>query len=46
MNGHTDVIMGAIVTNNEEVYTKLRFLQNGECFFKHNFFSVSFCVTI
>ncbi|KAK9722463.1 Cys/Met metabolism PLP-dependent enzyme [Popillia japonica] len=28
MNGHTDVIMGAIVTNNEEVYTKLRFLQN------------------
>lgn len=32
MNGHSDVIMGAIVTNNTELHDKLRFLQNGECF--------------
>lgn len=30
MNGHSDVIMGAAVTNNEEIHNKLRFLQNGE----------------
>ncbi|KAI4461928.1 trans-sulfuration enzyme family member [Holotrichia oblita] len=29
MNGHTDVIMGAVVTNNKEMHDKLRFLQNG-----------------
>ncbi|KAK9722461.1 Cys/Met metabolism PLP-dependent enzyme [Popillia japonica] len=28
MNGHTDVIMGAIVTNNKDLHDKLRFLQN------------------
>lgn len=28
MNGHSDVIMGAIVTNNTELHDKLRFLQN------------------
>nr|CAI5852609.1 unnamed protein product [Callosobruchus analis] len=28
MNGHADVIMGSIATNNEEIYTKLKFLQN------------------
>lgn len=28
MNGHSDVIMGAAMTNNEEVNTRLRFLQN------------------
>lgn len=33
MNGHSDVIMGAAVTNNEDVHNKLRFLQNGKCFF-------------
>ncbi|KAJ9580196.1 hypothetical protein L9F63_004139 [Diploptera punctata] len=27
MNGHSDVIMGAVTTNNEEVNTNLRFLQ-------------------
>lgn len=30
MNGHSDVIMGAAVTNSEEIHNKLRFLQNGE----------------
>lgn len=28
MNGHSDVIMGAAVTNDEEIHKKLRFLQN------------------
>ncbi|GJQ75911.1 hypothetical protein Trydic_g17971 [Trypoxylus dichotomus] len=28
MNGHSDVIMGAIVTNNSEMHDKLKFLQN------------------
>ncbi|XP_067126848.1 cystathionine gamma-lyase [Centruroides vittatus] len=28
MNGHSDVVMGAIATNNEELYTRLLFLQN------------------
>lgn len=31
MNGHTDVIMGAIVTNNKDLHDKLRFLQNSKC---------------
>jgi len=28
LNGHTDVVMGMVATNNEEVHTQLRFLQN------------------
>lgn len=28
MNGHSDVIMGAAMTSNEDVHTRLRFLQN------------------
>ncbi|XP_055604932.1 cystathionine gamma-lyase [Uranotaenia lowii] len=28
MNGHSDVIMGALVTNDEALYTRLKFLQN------------------
>uniref|UniRef100_A0A4D5R9J9 cystathionine gamma-lyase n=1 Tax=Scolopendra viridis TaxID=118503 RepID=A0A4D5R9J9_SCOVI len=28
MNGHTDCVMGAIVTNNKDIYEKLKFLQN------------------
>lgn len=28
MNGHTDVVMGALVTSNTELYEKLKFLQN------------------
>ncbi|XP_060516407.1 cystathionine gamma-lyase isoform X2 [Cylas formicarius] len=28
MNGHSDVIMGALTTSNEELYEKLKFLQN------------------
>ena len=27
LSGHSDVVMGAIVTNNEEVYEKMKFLQ-------------------
>lgn len=29
INGHSDVIMGVVVTNKEEINTKLRFIQNG-----------------
>lgn len=28
MNGHSDVIMGAAITNNDSLYEKLKFLQN------------------
>lgn len=28
INGHSDVVMGVLATNNEELYTKLKFLQN------------------
>ncbi|XP_021925303.1 cystathionine gamma-lyase isoform X1 [Zootermopsis nevadensis] len=28
MNGHSDVIMGAVTTSNEDIHTRLRFLQN------------------
>ena len=28
MNGHSDVVGGALVTNNEELFTKFKFLQN------------------
>lgn len=30
MNGHSDVIMGAAIVNDEELHKKLRFLQNGK----------------
>eukprot|EP00581_Thalassiosira_minuscula_P008080 CAMPEP_0183704382 /NCGR_PEP_ID=MMETSP0737-20130205/1713_1 /TAXON_ID=385413 /ORGANISM="Thalassiosira miniscula, Strain CCMP1093" /LENGTH=478 /DNA_ID=CAMNT_0025931225 /DNA_START=141 /DNA_END=1577 /DNA_ORIENTATION=- len=29
INGHSDVVMGVVCTNNEEVYHQLRFTQNG-----------------
>lgn len=29
MNGHSDVIMGAAVMNDEALYERLKFLQNG-----------------
>jgi len=29
LNGHSDVVMGVIVTNNEEIHKKLKYLQNG-----------------
>eukprot|EP01041_Mallomonas_annulata_P000928 gene927-1798_t len=29
IGGHSDVVMGAIITNSEDLYTKLRFIQNG-----------------
>ncbi|KAI3657715.1 hypothetical protein MP638_003970 [Amoeboaphelidium occidentale] len=28
LNGHSDVVMGVMITNNENIYTKLKFLQN------------------
>ncbi|XP_054711642.1 cystathionine gamma-lyase-like [Uloborus diversus] len=28
MNGHSDVVMGAIATNNKEIYEKLKYIQN------------------
>lgn len=30
MNGHSDVIMGAAIVNDEEIEKRLRFLQNGK----------------
>lgn len=30
MNGHSDVIMGAAMTNSEDLHSRLRFLQNGK----------------
>lgn len=33
MNGHSDVIMGAAITNSDDIYDRLRFLQNGEFFY-------------
>lgn len=29
INGHSDVVMGTVITNDEAVHTKLRFIQNG-----------------
>jgi len=29
MNGHADVIMGAVTTSNDKLHDRLRFLQNG-----------------
>lgn len=29
INGHSDVVMGCVITNDDEIYTKLRFIQNG-----------------
>lgn len=30
MNGHTDVVMGGITMNCDDLYTRLKFLQNGK----------------
>lgn len=30
VNGHSDVVMGAVTTNNEDIHTRLHFLQNGK----------------
>lgn len=32
MNGHSDVIMGCLMTSNQEIYDKLKFNQNSKCF--------------
>ncbi|TDH69994.1 hypothetical protein CCR75_000868 [Bremia lactucae] len=29
INGHSDVVGGVVITNSEEIHTKLRFIQNG-----------------
>jgi len=29
INGHSDVVMGIVCTNDHDLYTKLRFIQNG-----------------
>ena len=29
IGGHSDVVMGCVITNNPEIYTNLRFIQNG-----------------
>lgn len=29
IGGHSDVVMGVVCTNDEEIYTRLRFIQNG-----------------
>lgn len=29
INGHSDVVMGVVCTNNENIYKQLRFIQNG-----------------
>ena len=28
INGHSDVVMGALMTNNEKLYNEIKFLQN------------------
>jgi cystathionine gamma-lyase len=30
MNGHSDVVMGAAIMNDDKIYEKLKFLQNGK----------------
>ena len=43
IGGHSDVVMGVVATNNQELYTRLRFIQNGvgavpspfDCFLAH-----------
>lgn len=32
VNGHSDVIMGSIATNDTSLYERLKFLQNGNFF--------------
>jgi cystathionine beta-lyase/cystathionine gamma-synthase len=32
ITGHSDVVMGAIATNREDLYEQLKYLQNGEGF--------------
>lgn len=33
MNGHSDVVMGALMTSDDEIYDKLKFFQNSKLFF-------------
>jgi len=40
--GHTDVVMGAVILNDDEMAVKLRFLQNGEQLFLDH--PVEFCL--
>lgn len=43
MNGHSDVIMGAAITNREDIANRLRFLQNGNIII---YFSLIFALFI
>ncbi len=33
MAGHSDVVMGAVVVNDKQLYEDIRFLQNGNAFY-------------
>lgn len=34
MNGHSDIVMGAVITSNDDLHERLRFLQNGNAIFE------------
>ena len=40
INGHSDVLMGAIMTNDEKLHEKLKFMQNGEYFIATQIMSI------
>jgi len=41
--GHSDVVMGAVILNDDDVASRLRFLQNGE---QVSFTMHSFCISM
>lgn len=41
INGHSDVIMGSVITNNADLYEKLKFLQNGKYHMSHMTYQIS-----
>lgn len=44
INGHTDVIMGAVMTSHEKFAEDLRFLQNGELYLNYNYVNLELSV--
>lgn len=40
LNGHSDIIMGAATTNDDDIHKRLRFLQN--CNYTQFFFNLSY----
>lgn len=42
ISGHSDTVIGAIATNDDELYKKLKFLQNGQFLYVHHVFLPSF----